>query len=175
PPYVICHDRTLAELAEAQPRSLDALSGITGLGKTKIQRYGEALVATIKGFAGKDDGTSASSTDTDAPAPQDAPASGSSTRDATCALLRAGKDVAQIAETRGLTEGTIYGHCASLIEQGEVTLDEIADIDPADLDAIHGAFERCGTLESGEVGPAFAALDKRFPHGLLKCVLAEIA
>ncbi|HEX7076707.1 MAG TPA: DNA helicase RecQ [Hyphomicrobiaceae bacterium] len=51
PPYVICHDRTLLELAERRPASKDALAGITGLGQAKIERYGAALLEVISRFS----------------------------------------------------------------------------------------------------------------------------
>ena len=47
PPYIICTDVTLAELASARPVDTEALHGITGLGNSKIARYGAALLATI--------------------------------------------------------------------------------------------------------------------------------
>ena len=51
PPYVICHDKTLIELAEKRPKDEEALTSITGLGTSKIARYGRALLDTIAGFA----------------------------------------------------------------------------------------------------------------------------
>jgi ATP-dependent DNA helicase RecQ len=53
--------------------------------------------------------------------------------------------------------------------------DVLKDLDDSDLDEIHAAFERFGTLESGKLGPVHGALDGRFDYGLLKCVLAELA
>ncbi len=53
PPFVICHDRTLAEIAEKRPATLDDLSLITGLGVAKIKRYGKALLEVVAGPAGK--------------------------------------------------------------------------------------------------------------------------
>ena len=47
PPYIICTDVTLAELAAARPADAQALHGITGLGNSKIARYGAALLVTI--------------------------------------------------------------------------------------------------------------------------------
>jgi ATP-dependent DNA helicase RecQ len=48
PAYVVFHDATLEAIAAAQPRSLDDLRGITGIGATKLERYGRALL-TITG------------------------------------------------------------------------------------------------------------------------------
>jgi ATP-dependent DNA helicase RecQ len=48
PAYVILHDRTLRELAEARPPSRGLLAGITGMGSAKIDHYGEELLALIR-------------------------------------------------------------------------------------------------------------------------------
>ena len=50
PPYVVAQDRTLAELAAKRPASAAALHDITGLGASKIKRYGGAFLATIASF-----------------------------------------------------------------------------------------------------------------------------
>jgi ATP-dependent DNA helicase RecQ len=47
PPYVIFHDRTLAELAAARPRSRAEMASIPGVGETKLDRYGPAFLAAI--------------------------------------------------------------------------------------------------------------------------------
>jgi len=49
PPYIVFHDRTLAEIASARPASLDALGGISGVGAKKLERYGPALLALLRG------------------------------------------------------------------------------------------------------------------------------
>ena len=47
PPYVIASDRTLRELAEVRPRTLDALRLAHGIGPHKVERYGAGLLAVI--------------------------------------------------------------------------------------------------------------------------------
>ena len=47
PAYVIFHDRTLREIALAQPDSLDALALIGGVGAGKLERYGQALLQQL--------------------------------------------------------------------------------------------------------------------------------
>jgi len=47
PPYVVFHDATLAAIAAAQPRDLDALAGIAGIGAKKLERYGPALLRLL--------------------------------------------------------------------------------------------------------------------------------
>ncbi len=52
PAYVILHDVTLAEIARRQPTAPRELADIPGIGKTKLERYGAALVAIASGASG---------------------------------------------------------------------------------------------------------------------------
>jgi ATP-dependent DNA helicase RecQ len=49
PAYVIFPDRTLIELAEKRPQTLDAMMGITGIGAKKLESYGAGFLAVITG------------------------------------------------------------------------------------------------------------------------------
>jgi ATP-dependent DNA helicase RecQ len=50
PAYVIFHDATLRSIALQQPRDLDALASISGVGAGKLERYGrEVLAALVEG------------------------------------------------------------------------------------------------------------------------------
>ena len=49
PPYVIFHDRTLAEMAARCPRSIAELADTPGVGEAKLARYGEAFLEIING------------------------------------------------------------------------------------------------------------------------------
>ena len=48
PPYVIFHDATLREMANARPASLAALGEIGGVGARKLEAYGEEFLAVIR-------------------------------------------------------------------------------------------------------------------------------
>ena len=50
PPYVIFHDTTLRELARVKPKTVEALSGIYGIGARKAEQMGEAFVAEIRSY-----------------------------------------------------------------------------------------------------------------------------
>ncbi len=51
PAYVIFPDRTLIEMAETRPDSLDAMARIVGVGAKKLERYGALFLAVITGEA----------------------------------------------------------------------------------------------------------------------------
>ncbi|WP_105419331.1 DNA helicase RecQ [Neorhizobium sp. T25_27] len=48
PPYVVFPDTTLVAFATARPTSRDALLGISGVGQSKLERYGDAFLAVIR-------------------------------------------------------------------------------------------------------------------------------
>ena len=56
PPYVIFHDASLVEMAARRPRSLAEFASITGVGATKLERYGETFVEIIRGHAADEGG-----------------------------------------------------------------------------------------------------------------------
>lgn len=47
PPYMIFHDSTLREMVETQPSSLREFGLLSGVGKSKLERYGETFLQTI--------------------------------------------------------------------------------------------------------------------------------
>jgi len=51
PAYVIFPDRTLIEMAEQRPDTLDGMARINGVGAKKLDRYGVAFLAVITGEA----------------------------------------------------------------------------------------------------------------------------
>lgn len=49
PAYVVFADRTLIEMAETRPQTLDDMARIGGVGAKKLDRYGEAFLSVILG------------------------------------------------------------------------------------------------------------------------------
>jgi ATP-dependent DNA helicase RecQ len=156
PPYVVAQDKTLIELAEKRPRTEAALHGITGLGNSKIARYGTRFLACIAQFSN----------------PVLANRLSSSVNQTLAAHVR-GLDADAIAAERGIEVSTVYGHFAEAIEAGLLKTDDVLDIDASDRDEIDAVFDRLHTRDHGKLGPAFAALEGRFNFGILKCLLAE--
>jgi ATP-dependent DNA helicase RecQ len=68
PAYIIFNDRTLVEMAETRPRTLDDMARLSGIGSKKLDSYGQAFLQVITGeveqmhpararLAGRDEGT----------------------------------------------------------------------------------------------------------------------
>ncbi len=49
PAYVVFPDKTLIEMAERKPATLDQMAGITGVGARKLESYGAAFLEVING------------------------------------------------------------------------------------------------------------------------------
>jgi ATP-dependent DNA helicase RecQ len=47
PPYVIFHDATLMDMVRRRPRSLPELGQIPGVGRSKLERYGETFLKVV--------------------------------------------------------------------------------------------------------------------------------
>ena len=56
PPYVIFHDSTLREMVERRPRTLEEFARLSGVGETKLSRYGEEFLAVIMAREGTPSG-----------------------------------------------------------------------------------------------------------------------
>jgi ATP-dependent DNA helicase UvrD/PcrA len=48
PAYVIFHNSTLAEIVRRAPRTRDELAAVPGVGPTKLERYGEEVLAALR-------------------------------------------------------------------------------------------------------------------------------
>ena len=159
PPYVIFHDRTLVEICQRRPRTLGDLHQVSGLGERKVERYGAAVLEVLgadKRHPMLDNRLSA-------------------TINETLALFIEGLDAEAIAARRGLERSTVLGHFAEAIEAGLLEARQVVRLEESEIEEILAAFEKVGTVDSGKLGPAHAALDGRFDYGTLKCLLAEIA
>ena len=47
PAYVVFHNSTLAEVAARRPKTLNELASVPGVGPTKLERYGEDVLAAL--------------------------------------------------------------------------------------------------------------------------------
>jgi ATP-dependent DNA helicase RecQ len=47
PAYVVFHDATLMDIARKNPKTSQQLLEVNGLGKTKVELYGEKIIALL--------------------------------------------------------------------------------------------------------------------------------
>ncbi len=86
----------------------------------------------------------------------------------TAKLLAEGLSVEEIARRRGLTVGTIYDHCARLIERGLLDVERVV---PADVRAqIQAALQQAGP--DSPLSAIKALLPETVDYGMIRCVRA---
>ncbi len=49
PAYIVFNDRTLIEMAEQRPANMDEMARISGIGATKLERYGDLFLQVVTG------------------------------------------------------------------------------------------------------------------------------
>ncbi|MDO3384820.1 DNA helicase RecQ [Gilvimarinus sp. SDUM040013] len=160
-PYMIFHDAHLMEMVSLQPQDLDAFSRISGVGASKRDHYGDAFVAAIIEHAESLSEYAGSAENVKA------------TEHETFALFKAGMTIADIARQRDITETTVYGHLAGLIEQGQLDVTEVVELPEQELDTIFDVM-LAHDDEPFKLKPVYEALDGAYDYGVLRCVRAVV-
>ena len=159
PPYVVLHDKTLKEISQVRPDSLDRLSQVIGIGARKIELYGQDLLDIVRQH----------------PLDPDLDNSLGDSVNETLRRRRAGMSIEQIAAERELTTGSICNHLAQAIEAGEIELEQAIDLPPEEIDAIRHAIEMAMNEEPFRMKTVHESLDGAYDYGLLQCVKASMA
>ena len=156
PAYTVFSDATLSEMAANSPLFLDELSEVSGVGRHKLKKYGNAFLQAIRSYVlsndvGKVTGMSYVET---------------------LQLYEEGLAATEIAQKREINVATVYSHLAILIEKGE-KIDVSPYLSKADLKDIKKAIAH---LESHENLKAIHEyLDERIEYGLVKLGVSYLA
>ncbi len=155
PAYVIFHDATLMEMLEEKPRNHNDLSLLSGVGKRKLELYGDDFLAVISEFS------------TDA-------AEITNTVTESVELFRLGFTVKQVAEQRALQETTIYGHLAQSLEQGLLSLTDVVDLPEPEIKQIEDAMINLPEQQKNALKPVFELFEGQYNYGILRCIRAAL-
>ena len=154
PPYVIFPDSTLLEMLRSQPRSLDEMSRVSGVGARKLERYGQAFLDALTGG-------------------EAAPAPVVDVRHEVLTLVRAGMTPEQAARQLNCSEKNVYALLAEAIAQQQIALEQALDLPEELLAEIQDVFLE----DEGELPPV-AQIASRFEGrvavGALYCVRAAL-
>jgi len=121
--YEVLSTKSLLEIVEMLPGNLKALKRVKGIGEGKAKRFGQAILDIVnaycveKGIAGAQ-----------LALPDDTPQK-LGTKELTLEMYQSGKSVAEIAESRGLAIGTIYGHIKHWVGERVLNAEEIVEAD----------------------------------------------
>ena len=152
PPFVVMSDRTLQEMARRRPRTLQAMSRISGVGEVKLQRYGRDFVEEVNLYiSGLHVAPNTRTHYWGNPPP--APPAGTPKRTCkpsgdslaiTWELLRQGLKPEEVAARRELSKSTILRHMVKLILRGQ-PLSISSLVTPEQRAQLEGLFAAHGT------------------------------
>ena len=146
PPYIVFADSSLRLMAQQQPQTLADFAQISGVGKRKLEQYGERFTAEIRAYREEQGLPVRDKADDSAPTRARGPTTTllSNTQAMTLHLYQQGLSAAEIAQHRKLKLSTITTHLAELIEQNQPI--RVEDLVPEDRQTtIMGAIEQVGS------------------------------
>ncbi len=153
-PYMVFSDATLLDMIERHPHTLEQMAQVYGVGKHKLEVYGEPFLALLLEHT-------THTPISQAPDPDQSWA-------ISARLFLKGRTVEEIAQQRGVAPGTVWGHLAEAIAAGDLSLEEVVQLEPAELTAIRNAL----AAHNGALSPTHSALQGRYGYELLRCVRA---
>lgn len=144
PPYIIVGDNSLLDMATYLPLSFDGLRRISGFGDYKVSKYGPAFMEVLQAYTHANQLESRinlRAPKRERKATEKKPVMNNTQR-ISFELLQEGYSVAQIADKRNLSPGTVAGHLVPFILDGQVNASKLIDRDR--LDAIISLIKQTG-------------------------------
>ncbi|MEE9398448.1 MAG: DNA helicase RecQ [Methylococcales bacterium] len=153
PPYVIFHDATLMEMVAHRPASLDEFSRLSGVGESKLEKYGESFLTVLSRY-------------------RDGADTQSDTVNETLQLFRQQLDVEEISIRRELKSDTIYRHLAQGLEQGSMKLDEVVTLSHQEVAQIEDVILALPPDQHCSLKSVYESFNEEYSYGVLSCVRA---
>ncbi len=168
PPFVIFSDATLREMSDLIPKSSNDLLSINGVGEKKLEKYGEKFLREIDKWHTENPNAKKAELKTIV-LPKKKVAPGETFR-VTLDMFNEGKSIEEIAKERELSESTIEGHLAKLIEEGEeIDHNRILSPDKKEL-----VYDLANSLKTERLKEIVEAADGKVSYGEVRIALALI-
>jgi len=174
PPYAVFADRTLQEMVRHRPRRVEELLGISGVGRMKLQAYGERFVEALcrheDGHGRPEDLPPLPAPRIEKTRPQADSLSG--TEQASLDAFRETGSAEGVAAARGIKLGTVYGHLTKAVALGLVSAAEVTGLTRAQVSRIEETLASVRRKGLAGLAAASEALEGEFGYDVLRCVRA---
>ncbi len=165
--FQVFTQKALYEMCETLPLTKKELLQVNGMGKTRVEKYGKAILDVIKTYCDENDiDTISDETIFEEVKPKKDKID---TKKLSLELFKSGKSIEEIAFERELNENTIFGHLASFIASGDVEITDLMSIENYESLKVlipQKTFENLSDLKS--------QLDDKYSYGDLKLVLEAL-
>jgi GTPase SAR1 family protein len=165
--YQVFTQKALYEMCETLPLTKIELAQISDMGKTRVEKYGNAILKVIKNYCDENDiETPNDETVFEEAKPKKAKVD---TKKVSLELFKSGKSIQDIANERELNENTIFGHLVNFVSSGDIKITDLMSIEHYEelkemIPKI--TFENLSDLKS--------QLDDKYTYGELKLVLDSL-
>ncbi len=159
PPYQVFTQQTLYEMCRYFPVTPKQLRAINGMGKIRVNKYGDEIIEAIKNYVGKND---LESREVEEKQKKLSQKKGSSQKES-FKLFKEGMSIQEIAKNRGFVVGTIESHLSEFITTGEIDITELIPkkrVEKLKKIMKKTKFEGLGELKT-KVGDAFTYSEMR--------------
>ena len=123
--YMVLAQKTMQNLVDELPRNKTELSNISGLGKVKVQQFGDDILDIIISYC-EANGIEASNT-TKSEKRIKTPVVKGSTQEMSYTMFKEGKSIEEIAQSRQFATSTIEGHLAEYVKKGLLQVEDLMD------------------------------------------------
>ena len=165
-PYVVFPDKTLQNMAQERPQTLDEFMNISGVGSRKLDKYGKQFIEAIRNYCTEYGlPTNSEPIRELAKVVDNVP---SLTQIKTLELYKKGLSIDAIANERGVRTSRIVSHLAELIEKEQpVDIDRL--VKPETQEKIIAAIEEVG---DEKLKPIYEYLQEHYSYDEIKLVRA---
>lgn len=128
--YQVFSQKTLLEICEFLPTNKRQLKAIHGMGKVRIQKYGDEILDIIKEYCEEKEIEIAEEIPEKISIPK---LKKENSKLVSLTLFKNGKSIAEIAKEREFAISTIEGHLTSFIKTGEIKLEDLMNAEKAEI------------------------------------------
>ena len=118
PHFQVFTQESLFEMCEILPTTAKQLKAINGMGKIRVNKYGDKIIEAIHDYCNENSVTPKKNIVAEKPAKVD-------TKQVSLNMLNEGKMPSEIAKERGLVVGTIESHLSDYIKTGKLKIEQV--------------------------------------------------
>ncbi|MDZ7900185.1 MAG: helix-turn-helix domain-containing protein [Arcicella sp.] len=166
--YMVLAQKTMQNLVEVLPQNKTDLAKVSGLGKVKVQQFGDDILDIITTYC-QDNQIDTSHISIPEKRIRKSIVKGS-TQELSFTMFKEGKTIAEIAQSRNLSLSTIEGHLSEYVQKGDLSIEDLMDEQKVKI--LRKFLLEHPDMRSGEVREA---LNNEFSYGEIKMVGASLS